>query len=335
MWPKSYGPYATTCVADPVSLKPVARVLCDPSVSVERVRAVLESSGIAVEPSAPPWSGDDVVGLVSWAPVTAADLERLASLRVIATPSVGVDHVDVETATRRGVWVCHVPDYCVNEMADHALALLLALVRGVVELDRSVRAGVWSASAAGALRRVSDVRLGVIGFGRIGRALARRALALDMDVGAHDPFVAEGEIVAEGIRPLGLDELLRTSSAISVHVPLTEETRGLIGADRLALLPDGAFVVNVSRGGLVDTPALLEALESERLGGVALDVLDIEPPTPAAPAPTAPRLIVNPHAGWYSERAEELVDRRAAESVLDVLQGRTPRGAVNDPARHC
>jgi D-3-phosphoglycerate dehydrogenase len=307
------------------------RVLCDPSVSLERARAVLESSEIAVETSAPPWRGDDVVGLVSWAPVTASDLERLGSLRVVATPSVGVDHVDVETATRRGVWVCHVPDYCVDEMADHALALLLALVRGVVELDRSVRAGVWSASAAGALQRVSDVRLGVIGLGRIGRALASRARALNMDVAAHDPFVRQHEIAGEGVRPLGLEELLRASSAISVHVPLTEETRGLIGARELALLPKGAFVVNVSRAGLVDTLALLEALESGHLGGVALDVLEIEPPTPASPAPTAPRLVVNPHAGWYSERAEELVDRRAAESVLDVLEGRTPRGALNDP----
>jgi D-3-phosphoglycerate dehydrogenase len=309
----------------------MARVLCDPSVSLERTRAVLESSEIAVESSSPPWSGDDIVGLVSWAPVTAADLDRLGSLRVIATPSVGVDHVDVDAATRRGVWVCHVPDYCVDEMADHALALLLALVRGVVELDRSVRAGAWSASAAGALRRVSDVRLGVIGFGRIGRALASRARALNMDVAAHDPLVPEREIAAEGVRPLGLEDLLRASFAISVHVPLTEETRGVIGAHELALLPEGAYVVNISRAGLVDTPALLEALDSGRLGGVALDVLEIEPPTSASPAPMAPRLVVNPHAGWYSERAEELVDRRAAESVLDVLEGRTPRGAVNDP----
>jgi D-3-phosphoglycerate dehydrogenase len=309
----------------------MARVLCDPSVSLEWVRAVLESSEIGVETSSPPWSGDDVVGLVSWAPVVAFDLDRLRALRVIATPSVGIDHVDVEAATRRGVWVCNVPDYCVDEMADHALALLLALVRGVVELDRSVRAGAWSARAAGELRRVSDIRLGVIGFGRIGRALARRARALDMDVVAHDPFVPEADIAAEGIRPLGLEELMRASTAISVHVPLTEENRGLIGARELALLPDGAFVVNVSRGGLVDTQALLQSLESGQLGGVALDVLEVEPPTPTSPAPAASRLIVNPHAGWYSEHADELANRRAAESVLDVLEGRTPRGAVNEP----
>jgi len=309
----------------------VARVLCDPLVPLECARAALAGLDVSVESSTPPWSGDDVVGLLSWEPVTAADIGRLPSLRVIATPSVGVDHVDVEAATRQGVWVCNVPEYCVDEMADHALALLLALVRGVVELDRSVRAGLWSHQAAGTLRRLSDVRLGVIGFGRIGRALASRAHALGMDVCAHDPFVSDDEISAAGVRPAALDDLLQGSTAISLHSPLTPETRRLIGSRELALLPYGAYVVNVSRGGLVDTSALLEALESGRLGGVGLDVLHVEPPSRASPAPAAPRLVVTPHAGWYSEQAEAAVFRRAAESIHDVLEGRRPRDAVNEP----
>jgi D-3-phosphoglycerate dehydrogenase len=308
----------------------VARVLCDPSVPLERVRAALGESGVTVESSAPPWSGDDVVGLVSWEPVTASDIGRLPSLRVIATPSVGVDHVDVAAATERGVWVCNVPDYCVDEMADHALALLLALMRGVVELDRSVRDGGWDSKAAGPLRRVSDIRLGVIGFGRIGRALASRAKALGMDVCAHDPLVSDDEIAAAGVRPATLDDLLETSTAVSVHAPLTPETRGLLGRRELELLPDGAYVVNVSRGGLVDTDALVEALENGRLGGVALDVLEVEPPSGESPAPAAPRLVVTPHAGWWSEQAEAAVFRRAAEAVRDVLEGRRPKDAVND-----
>jgi D-3-phosphoglycerate dehydrogenase len=309
----------------------VARVLCDPSVPLERVRAALGESGVTVESSAPPWSGDDVVGLVSWEPVTASDIGRLPSLRVIATPSVGVDHVDVAAATERGVWVCNVPDYCVDEMADHALALLLGLVRGVVELDRSVRGGGWDSKAAGPLRRVSDIRLGVIGFGRIGRALASRAKALGMDVCAHDPLVSDDEIAAAGVRPATLDALLETSTAVSLHAPLAPETRGLLGRRELELLPDGAYVVNVSRGGLVDTVALVDALESGRLGGVALDVLEVEPPSGESPAPAAPRLVVTPHAGWWSEQAEEAVFRRAAESVRDALDGRRPESAVNTP----
>ena len=309
----------------------MARVLCDPSVPLELTRDVLTSTGITVERSAPPWSGEDVIALVSFAPVTAADVERLPALRVIAAPSVGYDHVDVDVATRRGVWVCNVPDYCVDEMADHALALLLALVRGVVELDRSVREGLWSHDAAGPLPRLSDVRLGVIGFGRIGRALAARARALAMEVSAHDSLVSDAEIAAEGVNPMALTELLRSSTAVSVHVPLTDETRGLLGARELALLPKGAYVVNVSRGGLVDSAALLEALARGRLGGVALDVLEVEPPAPGSPAPSARRLIVTPHAGWYSERAHEEAHRRAGESVRDVLEGRRPRNAVNEP----
>ena len=310
----------------------MARVVCDPSVPLEPVRDVLASSGAVVETSVPPWSGEDVVALVSFEPVTADDLGRLPALRVIAAPSVGFDHINVEAATRLGVWVCHVPDYCVDEMADHALALLLSLVRGVVELDRNVRAGGWNPKAAGSLRRVSDVRLGIIGFGQIGRALATRAQALGMEVCAHDPFLPEEEISAAGVRPATLADLFRTSTAISIHAPLTPETRGLVGARELALLPDGAYVVNVSRAGLVDTGALLRELESGRLAGVALDVLDVEPPTEASSAPAAARLVVTPHAGWYSEQAEETAHRRAAESVLDVLEGRRPRHSVNEVA---
>jgi D-3-phosphoglycerate dehydrogenase len=307
----------------------VSRVLCDAAFPADVGRGVLASSGVALESSAPPWSGDDVVGLLSWEPVGAADLDRLPSLRVVATPSVGFDHVDVKAATARGIWVCNVPDYCVDELADHALALLLALVRGVVELDRSVRDGGWTHLAAGTLTRLADVRLGVIGLGRIGRALAARALALGMEVWACDPLVDDRAIAAAGARPASLEELLRMCTAVSLHAPLTPSTRGLLGANELALLPEGAFVVNVSRAGLVDTRALLRALESGRLGGVALDVLDVEPPTAASPAPAAPRLIVNPHAGWYSPEADAAVYRRAAEAVRDALAGRPPAGAVN------
>jgi D-3-phosphoglycerate dehydrogenase len=308
----------------------VSRVLCDASVPIDRLRKILAAH--EVDASAPPWSGEDVAGLVSFEPVTADDIARLPSLRVIATPSVGFDHVDAEAATRRGVWVCNVPDYCVEEMADHALALLLALVRGLVELDRHVREGGWDYAAAGLLRRVGGIRLGVIGFGRIGRALAARALALGMQVQAYDPLVEAETMAATGVASKPLDELLASSDAISLHAPLTLETRGLIGRRELALLPEGAYVVNAARAGLVDTAALLEALAAGRLSGAALDVLDVEPPTASSPAPEAPRLVVNPHAGWYSEHAEEEVFRRAAEAVRDVLAGKRPDSAINDPA---
>lgn len=313
----------------------ISVVLCDAAFPLEVARAVLEGSGARVVPGRRARPGDEVVGLLACEPVTEEDLRALPGLRIVATPNVGVDHVDVEAATRRGVWVCNVPDYCVDEVSDHALALLLALVRGVVELDRSVRAGRWSHEAAGSLRTVAGLRLGIVGFGRIGRALARKARALGMEVTASDPYLSDEEIEAEGVRPAALEALLRSSDAVSLHLPLTPETRHLVGQRELELLPEGAYLVNVSRGGLVDTAALLDALATGRLAGAALDVLEVEPPRAEHPAPCAPRLVVTPHAAWYSAQAEERVYRRAAAAILDVLVGRRPADAVNEPAPRC
>jgi D-3-phosphoglycerate dehydrogenase len=310
----------------------VRRVLTDPSFERELVQGDLVGLDVVVETSSPPWSGDDVVGLLSFEPVTADDLAALPKVRVVATPSVGFDHVDVEAATARGVWVCNVPDYCIEEMADHSIALLLALARGVVELDRSVREGGWDHRAAGRLGRLADVRLGIVGYGRIGRAVAARALALGMNVVAFDPLLEPDAIASTGVQPASLEELLRSSTAVTLHAPLTPDTEHLLGARELALLPEGAYVLNVARSGLVDSEALLAALAAGRLGGVALDVLEVEPPDAAAPAPQVPRLVVNPHAGWYSEEAEEAAPRRATEAVRDVLEGRVPANPVNEVA---
>jgi D-3-phosphoglycerate dehydrogenase len=313
----------------------VSLVLCDASFPLEVARAALADTGVRVLSGRRAGAPQDVVALLACEPVTEEDLSMLPALRVVATPNVGVDHIDVDAATRRGVWVCNVPDYCVDEVADHALALLLALVRGVVELDRSVRTGRWRHDAAGRLRTIAGLRLGIVGFGRIGRAFAQRARALGMAVTVHDPYLTDADIEAAGAHPASLEELLRTSDAVSLHVPLTEGTRGLLGRRELDLLPKGAYLVNVSRGGLVETDALLEALAGGRLAGAALDVLEVEPPSHRAPAPSAPRLVVTPHAAWYSAAAEERVYRRAVAAVLDVLAGRRPTDAVNAPLRPC
>jgi len=318
--------------APPHAPHPRGRVLVEaPPFPLDVVADALADTGIEVETASRPWSGDDIVGVLVWNPLTAADILGLPGLEVAAVCGVGVDQIDVDAATGRGVWVCNVPDYCVEEMADSSLALLLALARGVVELDRSVRAGVWDDHAAGPLHRIRDIRLGLVGFGRIGRAVAARALALGIEVWASDPIVPAEEIAAAGAHASTLDDLLRSCTAISLHAPLRPETHGLIGERELALLPDGAFLVNVSRAALVETPALLRALRSGRLGGAALDVLEVEPPDTSAPAPQAARLIVTPHASWYSPQAEEAVYRRAALAVRDVLEGRRPAGAVNEP----
>jgi D-3-phosphoglycerate dehydrogenase len=280
----------------------VSRVLVgDPSFPLEEVRAELPE--YAVERGEPPWTGDDVVCLLvtDRQAVAEADLGRLPALRAIVSATVGLDHIAVEAAEQRGVTVRHVPDYCTAEVADSTLALLLALLRGTVELDRSVRAGGWDHAAAGPLRRLAGTRLGIVGFGRIGRAVARQALALGFNVWASDPLVSVEEIAAAGARPAALDELLAGCEAVTLHVPLTPETEGLIGARELGLMPRRAVLVNTARGRLVDVAALLDALRRGQLGGAALDVLPEEPPKRA---PEAPGLIVTPHAAWYSPEAE-------------------------------
>jgi len=311
------------------------RVLADGAIDLQALGAALRGTGASVAAVDGAPAGEDVVGLVTWErPVGEADFARLPALRVLLTPSVGFDHLDLDAARRHGgTWVCHVPDYCVEEMADTALALVLALMRGVVALDRHVRAGGWDAAAAGPLRRIRGTRLGVVGHGRIGAALARRAVGLGFEVWASDPAADAAALERVGVRAAALDELLATCDVVSLHTPLTDATRGLIGAERIARMRPGALLVNTARAGLVDTAALLGALAAGRLGGAALDVLDVEPPTPEHSAPQAPNLIVTPHSAYASAEAEAELQRRVAAAVRAALEGRTPSGALVAPSR--
>jgi D-3-phosphoglycerate dehydrogenase / 2-oxoglutarate reductase len=311
------------------------RVLADASVDHAALAAALARAGVAVALLDGAPAGDDVVGVVAWErPVGEADLARVPRLRVVLTPSVGFDHIDLDAARRHGgAWVCHVPDYCVEEMADTALALALALMRGVVALDRRVRDGFWDAEAAGPLRRIRGTRLGVVGFGRIGAAVAARAGALGFEVWASDPAVGDDAIAAAGARPAPLDDLVAACHVVSLHAPLTAATEGLIGSREIAAMPRGALLVNTARAGLCDTGALLAALDDGRLGGAALDVLDVEPPTAAHPAPRASNLIVTPHAAYASPESEAELQRRIAAALSAVLDGRAPDGALVAPRR--
>jgi D-3-phosphoglycerate dehydrogenase len=257
---------------------------------------------------------EDVVAALTMPghPVDDELMAKLPALRVVGTASVGFDHVDIDAAERRGVAVVSAPDYCTEEVADHTLALLYALLRGVVQLDRSVARGEWDAKAAGALRTLAGLRIGIVGLGRIGNAVATRLLALEVEVWATDVL----PVVRTGMRFVELNELLEECDAVTLHVPLTQETRGLIGRNEIASMREGALLVNTSRGDVVDAGAVLQALRDGRLGGAALDVLPQEPPvTP----PVAPNLIVTPHAAYYSEAAEALAYRLCVARVREVL----------------
>ena len=304
-------------------------LVVDPAYSLEEVRGIV-GDGVQVAAAVAPWEGEDVVGLLTGPDFSVGEeeLSRLPGLKVVATCSVGYDHVDLEAAAARGIWVCNVPDYCVEEMADSSLALLLSLLRGVVALDRSVRAGGWDHTVGGPLPTFRGTRLAVIGFGRIGREVAKRALALGFEVWAVDPQVSDGDVRAAGVRPATLDEALASCTAFTLHALLTPQTRGLIGVDELARMPRGSFLVDTARAALVDFEAVLAALESWQLAAAAFDVLPVEPPTSEAPAPQHPRLIVNPHAAWYSPATEHEAYRRPVVAVCVALEGRRPADAL-------
>jgi D-3-phosphoglycerate dehydrogenase len=257
---------------------------------------------------------EDVVAVLTMPEQAVGEelMAQLPALRVVGTATVGFDHVDLEAAERRGVAVVSVPDYCTEEVADHTLALLYALLRGVVALDRSVARGGWDAKAAGALRTLAGLRVGIVGLGRIGGAVATRLLALGAEVWATDVL----PVARDGVRFVELDELVAQCDAVTLHVPLTRETRGLLGRDAIASMRPNALLVNTSRGVVVDVGAVLQALRGGRLGGAALDVLPQEPPPLA---PIAPNLIITPHAAFYSEAAEERAYRLCIARVREVL----------------
>lgn len=267
--------------------------------------------------------------LVTYLPIGERTFAAAPSIRMVACGSVGFDCVDVEAATRAGVWVSNVPDAATEEVATHALAMALAVVRHLPFLDRHVRDGGWSYEAAGLPRRLSEMTLAVIGMGRIGRRLAEMGRGLFAEVAGYDPLIGDGGW-PDGVRRAPLAECLAEADVVSLHVPLTADTDRLIDADALATMRPGSYLVNVSRGGLIDTPALLEALDSGRLAGAALDVTDPEPPAADDPVRRHPRVLVTPHAAFYSARALEAYMIRQAQNVVAWRRDGRPITAVND-----
>jgi D-3-phosphoglycerate dehydrogenase len=306
-------------------------LVLDPTWELAWAEAELQNADVAVEAADRP-EGDDVVGLLVSpdVPVGPAELERLPRLRAVATNSTGYDHLDVETLAAAGVWCSNVAGYCTDEVAEHVVALALALLRGICELDGEVRAGRWDVFALPP-RRVAGACLGIVGYGRIGRAVAWRARALGLAVLATDPFVPSEAIRDEDVEAVALGELLERADVVTLHVPLDASTRELIGAVELGSMKSGAFLVNCARAGLVDQEALGEALVAGRLGGAALDVLTVEPPPADDPALAWPRTILNPHAAWYSEEASRLCYQLAARDLGLALTGGEPLNALARP----
>lgn len=260
-----------------------------------------------------------------WARVTRRVLDAAPGLRVVSRLGIGLDNIDVAACTERRVPVTNVPDYCLHEVAEHALALLMALARNVAIYHAETKAGRYRLQAGPPLRRLSGRTLGIVGLGNIGRALADRAVGLGLRVLA----TTRTPRPHPGVEFRSLDELLAESDFVSLHLPLLPETRRLIGAEQLARMRPTACLINTARGGLIDHEALAEALEAGRLAGAALDVQDPEPPDLSRPPYSHPRTIVTPHAAFVSEESLAELRRRAVRQVIDVLEGRRPEHVVN------
>jgi D-3-phosphoglycerate dehydrogenase len=302
-----------------------------PDVQLES--AILESAGLQVvdaptsdEATLCALAADAVAIMTCFGQVTPLVIDSARGLQVVARFGVGVDNIAVESASARGIPVTYVPDYCAAEVAEHALALLLTLGRGIVRYDRSVKSRRWDLSVAAPLRRIEGQTLGLLGYGRIGSRLADKARGLGMRVLASASRARDGVLTDE------LDALLAESDFVSLHVPLTLETREMVNETFLRRMKPTAFLINTARGGLVDTAALTRALREGWIAGAGLDVLPEEPIATDDPLLDLDNVVITPHVAFYSEESLVELRRRAAQSVVDVLAHRAPEHLANADA---
>ncbi len=263
------------------------------------------------------------------APVTAAVIEQMARCKVIARYGIGVDNVDVEAATRKGIVVANVPGYCVEEVSDQALALMLSAWRKVVSHDKAVRKGAWDISFRDPVYRLKGRTLGLLGLGAIARRLVEKVAGFGFRIIAHDPYVSAEVADKLGVELVDLDTLFRESDLLSLHAPATSETRHIVNKERLGQMKETAVLVNTSRGPLIDETALAEALKAKRIAAAALDVYEQEPPDTNSELFQLDNVIVTDHAAWYSEDSLAELQRRTAAAVCAVLSGKRPESPVN------
>ncbi len=271
-------------------------------------------------------AGADAV-LLREAPLPRTAIAAMAQGKAIVRYGAGVDNVDLDAARERGIKVANVPDYGVEEVSDQALALLMAVARRVQTRDSDVRHGAWNIARKEPMYRIAGRTLGICGYGRIGRAFHRKAAGLGFArTLIHDPYLAN---VPAGAEPVDLDRLCREADIISLHMPLTPETRHMINGARLAAMPKNGILINVSRGGLIDEDALAAALADRSLFGAGLDVFEQEPPDLSHPLFQQPGVAVSDHTGWYSEESVADLQRKAVEEVVRILEGEEPLNWVN------
>ncbi|MFC7062161.1 NAD(P)-dependent oxidoreductase [Halobacillus seohaensis] len=265
-------------------------------------------------------------GIISqYAQITKRVINELQQCQVIARYGIGYDSVDVEAASERGISVCNVTDYCLDEVSDHTMALLLSLSRKAPFLSSKVKEGEWDFNQGKPITRLNKQTLGLVGFGNIPRKVAAKAAVFGLDIVVYDPFVKE----ANGVKLVSFDELLKVSDYVSVHAPLNKQTEGMMNVDAFKKMKPNAMVINTARGPLIEEDDLIDALNKKEISGAALDVMTVEPPEDNHPLRNMDQVIITPHVAWYSQEAELDLKTKAAKNVASVLSGERPAYLVN------
>ena len=272
--------------------------------------------------------------LVTYARITADMIRQLTKCRIISRFGIGVDNVDIPEATKKRIVVTKVPDYCIDEVSDHTMALLLAVVRKIPLVNAQVHSGTWKMPSVVPIHRLRGTVLGLVGFGRIPQLVAPKAKAFGMKVIAYDPFVPKGVFTGAGVDGVDFATLLKTSDYISIHSPLVPETKHLFNAEAFRQMKRTAYLVNTARGPIVDEAALAQALDAGQIAGAALDVMAQEPPAAGSPLFGRGNVIITPHTSFYSEESLVELQTKAAQEVVAVLKGQAPRNPVNPEVLH-
>jgi len=265
-------------------------------------------------------------------PLGKEDIKGLVSCKIISVTGIGYDEFDLDAATRHGIAATNAPDFCVEEVSDHALALILALSRHLPECQDITRKGLWEFADVWSIRRLKGQVLGLVGSGRTGRAVARKAKCLGLQVKAYDPYLSKSEMSLLNVDSVQFDDLVSTADFISLHVPLNEETRHLINEEVFGSMKDTAFLINTSRGDVVDESALINALKTKKIAGAGLDVLSQEPPETQNPLLSMPNVIVSPHSAFVSHEALTDLATMSTKAVIDMLEGKVPENILNPEA---
>lgn len=296
--------------------------------TIETEKRIIESAGAELI-AAQCRSADEVISvavdadglLVQWAPITGEVISALRKCKIIVRLGIGIDNVNIQAARERGIAVCNVPDYCIDEVADHTLALAFSLARRIHQMDRKVREGQWNIIPGGPVDPFKDMTFAALGFGRIARAVLERANAFGFRLAAHDPFASADSMRESRVVAMELERLFEEADILSLHCQLNDSTRHIVNSRRLLRMKPHAIIVNTARGQLVDTIALAQALRTNKIGGAGLDVFEEEPLPVDHPILSSPNAILTSHNAWYSEKSVPELQRKAAEEIVRGLEG--------------